>query len=144
MQASHSAVTCHLGITRTLGMLEPFNWWNDMNVCTLWCLPHCLKCQARKTPRRTVRWPIITMPVPEDPGIIVSVDYFGPLPFTRRGITYIPLFTDHFSRRADMFPVSARGGYSQYAGEPIHPLAGVPAHQTLGQRPSLPEQPFTR
>ena len=37
----------------------------------------------------------------------VSVDYFGPLPVTPRGNTYILLFTDPFSRRADMFPVNA-------------------------------------
>ena len=37
----------------------------------------------------------------------VSVDYFGPLPVTPRGNTYILLFTDRFSRRADMFPVTA-------------------------------------
>ena len=47
------------------------------------------------------------MPLPEDPGIAVSVDYFGPLPFTPRGNTYILLFTDCFSRRAGMFPVTA-------------------------------------
>ena len=78
-----------------------------MSVCTRWWLCHCLKCQARKTPRLTVPWPIITMPLPEGPGIAVSVDYLGPLPATPRGNTYILLFTDRFSRRADMFPVTA-------------------------------------
>ena len=88
-------------------MLEPLYWWISMNVCTLWWLRHCLKCRAQKTPRLTVRWPIISMPLPEGPGIAVSVDYFGPLPVTPRGNTYILLFTDRFSRRADMFPVTA-------------------------------------
>ena len=78
-----------------------------MNVCTRWWLRHCLKCQARKTPRLTVRWPIITMPLPEGPGIAVSVAYCGPLPVTPRGNTHILLFTDRFSRRADNFPVTA-------------------------------------
>ena len=32
---------------------------------------------------------------------------FGPLPVTPRGITYVLLFTDRFSRRADMFAVTA-------------------------------------
>ena len=39
--------------------------------------------------------------------IVVSVDYFGPLPVTPRGKTYILLFTDRFSRRADMYAVTA-------------------------------------
>ena len=47
------------------------------------------------------------MPLPEGPGIAVSVDYFGPLPVTPRGNTYILLFTDRFSRRADMYAVTA-------------------------------------
>ena len=106
MQACHSTASCHLG-TRTLRLPERSRWWIGMNVCTRWWLRHCLKFQARKTPRLTVRWPIISMPLPEDPGVAVSVDYFGPLPVTPRGNTYILLFTDRFSRRADMFPVTA-------------------------------------
>ena len=44
---------------------------------------------------------------PEGPVIAVSVDSFGPLPVTPRGNTYILLFTDSFSRRADMYAVTA-------------------------------------
>ena len=47
------------------------------------------------------------MPLPKGPGIAVSVEYFATLPVTSRGITYILLFTDRFSRRADMFAVTA-------------------------------------
>ena len=47
------------------------------------------------------------MPRPEGSGIAVSVYYFGPLPVTPRGNTYILLFTDRFSRRADMYAVTA-------------------------------------
>ena len=77
-----------------------------MNVCTRWWLRHCLKCQARKTPRLIVRWPIISTPLPEGPGVAINVDYFGPLPVTPRGNTYILLITDRFNRRADIFPVT--------------------------------------
>ena len=65
------------------------------------------KCQARKTPRLTVRWPVISMPLPDCPGVAISVDYFGLLPVTPRGNTYILLITDRFSRRADMFAATA-------------------------------------
>ena len=54
-----------------------------------------------------IRWPIISLPLPDGPGAAVSVDYFGPLPVTPRGNAYILLFTDRFSHRADMFPVTA-------------------------------------
>ena len=47
------------------------------------------------------------MPLPTGPGVAVSVDCFDPLPVTPRGNTCILLFTDRFSPRADMFPVTA-------------------------------------
>ena len=46
------------------------------------------------------------MPLPEGPGVAVSVAYFGSLPVTPRDKAYILLFTDRFSRRVDMFPVT--------------------------------------
>ena len=47
------------------------------------------------------------MPLPEGPGVTISVDYSGALPVTPRGNTYILLITDRSSRRADMFSVTA-------------------------------------
>ena len=108
MHACHAKASCHLGVTRTLKMLERFYWWVGMEVCTKWWVRHCLKCQARKTSRQTIRWPTLSVPLPNSPGIsISSVDCFRPLPTTARGNSYILLFTDRFSRRADMFTVAA-------------------------------------
>ena len=107
MQACHSTASCRLGTTRTLRMLERFYWRIGMSICTGWWLRHCLKCPARKASRLAVRWPIISIPLLEGPVIAVSVDYFGLLSVTPRGNTYILLFTDHFSRRADMYAVTA-------------------------------------
>ena len=90
MQASHSTASCHLGTACTLRMLERFYWRIEMSIYTRWWLRHCLKCQARKTPRLTVRWPIISTPLPPGLGIAVSVDYFGTLPVTPRGNTCRP------------------------------------------------------
>ena len=107
MQACHANTSCHLGATRTLRMLERFYWWVGMEVSTRWWIRHCLRCQARKSSRQTARWPILCLPLPSGPGVSISVDYFGPLPTTPRGNTYILLFTDRFSRRADMYAVTA-------------------------------------
>ena len=105
MHACHADASCHLGVTRTLKMLERFYWWVGMKVCTKWWVRRCLKCQARKTSRQTVRWPVLPIPPLNSPGVAVCVDYFGPLPITARGNSYILLFTDRFSRRADMLPL---------------------------------------
>ena len=69
MQARCSTASCHLDTACALHILERIYWWIDMNVCTRWWLRHCLKCKARKTPRLTIRWPIIPMPLPEGPGV---------------------------------------------------------------------------
>ena len=66
----------------------------------------CLKYQARKTSRQTVSWPVLSIPLPNSPGVAISVDYFGFLPTTARGNSCILLFTDRFSRRVDMFAVT--------------------------------------
>ena len=106
MQACHANALCHLGTARTLSLLERFYWWIGMRISTRWWIRRCLKCQARKTARQTIRWPILTIPLPSAPGIAISVDYFGPLPTTPRGFSHILLFTDRFSRRANMYAVT--------------------------------------
>ena len=109
MQVCHSTAFCHLGTARTLCTLGRFYWWIGKRICTRWWLRHYLKCQVRKTPRLTVRWPVISIPLPPGPGIATSVDNVGPLPLpvTPRGNTYIFLVTDRFSRRAVMLAVTA-------------------------------------
>ena len=55
MQSCHTDASCHLGVMRTLKMLERFYWWICMEACTKWWVRRCLKCPARKTSRQTVR-----------------------------------------------------------------------------------------
>ena len=78
-----------------------------MEACTKWWVRRCLKCQAQKTSRQTTRWPTPSIPLPNSSEIFVNVDYFGPLPIKARENSYILFFTDRFSRRADMFAVTA-------------------------------------
>ena len=87
-------------------MLTLFYWCIGMNISTRWWLRQCLQCQARKSPRQTTRLPIASLPLPSRPGIAISIDYFGPVPVTPKANSYI-LLTDRFSRRANMYAVSA-------------------------------------
>lgn len=88
-------------------MLEHSFWWIGIDVYTPWWLRRCLKCQARKTSRNTVYWPIYSVPLPSDHGVAVSVEYFRPLLTTPPGNSYNPLFADRFSQRAGMFAATA-------------------------------------
>ena len=54
-----------------------------------------------------MRWAILSLPLPSGPGVAVSVEYFAPLPVTLQGNSYMLLITDRFSRRAEMYAVSA-------------------------------------
>ena len=76
-------------------MLERFYWWIDMETCTKWWVRRCLKCLARKTSRQSVRWPILPILLPNSPGVSVSVDYFGSLPITARGNSYLVHLSIH-------------------------------------------------
>ena len=130
---------------RTLRMLERFYCWTGMNLSPGGGFRHCLKCQSRKTPRLTVRWSIISMLLLQGPGIAISFDYYGLLPITPGGNTYILLITDRFSRRADLFAVTAAEFTTKGTGNiPVNkyiPLWGCP--RTLGQRPAVLLQAFT-
>ena len=64
-----------------------------------WWIRRCLACQARKTSRQTIRWPTTLMTLPNGPGQIVSVDYFGPFTDHSKRQQNILLYTDRFTRR---------------------------------------------
>ena len=85
-----------------------------------------------------VRWPVISIPLPEGPGIAVSVNYFDPLPVAPRGNTYILLFTDRVSGRSDMYAVTAAEFTAEgTAYQPVLPPLGMPVQHALGLRPPI-------
>ena len=87
MQACHSTASCHLGTALTLRTVKRFYWWIGMSICIRWWLRNCLKCKARNTSWQTARWPTVTLPLPEGPGIAVIIGYLGLFPVTPRGNT---------------------------------------------------------
>lgn len=87
-------------IAKTLRLLEQFFWWIGMSMCTRWWLRRCFKRQARLT------WPIHPISLPSGLGVAINVDYYGPLPTAPRSNAYILIFSDRFSRRADMYAVA--------------------------------------
>ena len=75
MEACHWTDSCDLGTTARV------DWYVHLHPVVASPLP---ELSAQKTSRLTVRWRIISMPLPERPRITVSVDYFGPLAVTPR------------------------------------------------------------
>ena len=96
----------HLGESITLSLLQRYYWWTGMKDSVKFWVRRCYTCQARKNPRHTIRWPLISLPLPSQPGQMVSFDLLGPLPKTHRGNTYILLMVDLFSRHAEAYALT--------------------------------------
>lgn len=109
LRACHVNASYHLGVHLAFRTVECFYCLVDMNRSIRWWARACLVYQALKTPSQTIRWPVLTMPVPNAPSLVIRVDFFGPLPLTARGYSQIFPFTDRCSRRADMLAFTAAG-----------------------------------
>ena len=77
-------------------MAESVKWW----------IRRCYNCQARKSTRQTVRWSLISLPLPSRPGQMVSFDLLGSLPATTKGNQYVFLVVDLFSRHAEAYAIT--------------------------------------
>ena len=78
-------------------MAESVKWW----------MRRCYICQARKNARHTVRWPLVSLPLPNGPGQMIAFDLLGDLPKTDRGNRYILLVVDLFSRHAEAYAITS-------------------------------------
>lgn len=78
-----------------------------MDISTPWWIRRCFNFQARKTSRRVIRWPTLSLPQPNGPGITLRVDDSGPLPLTPRDNIYMFMLTNRVSRRVNIFAATA-------------------------------------
>ena len=147
LRTCYPTTSCHFGVSRTLSMLRRFYWWIGRDISTRWWLHHCRKHQVRKASRLTIRWSTFSLPFTNGPGILVSVDYSGPLPLTLRGNACIFLFTDRFSRRADIYTTTlqfATSGTAHILVDQCIPLWGCPVTLLSDKRITVLRQSFPR
>ena len=78
MDCAHKE-SVHLGEKVTLNLLQRYYWWIGMADSVRWWIRRCYTCQARKSARSTIRWPLVSLPLPSRPGQMVSFDLLGPL-----------------------------------------------------------------
>ena len=88
-------------------MLERYYYWVGIASSVKWWIRRCYACQARKKTRDTVRWPLVSLPLPSGPGQMVAFDLLGPLPRTNQGNEHVLLVVDLFSRHAEGYVLSA-------------------------------------
>ena len=108
-----------------------------MKYSVMFWVRRCYACHARKSPRHTVLWPLISLPLPSQPGQMVSFDLLGPLPRTEKGSTYIFLTVDLFSRHAEAYAMAKEQktaeGYADLLVHDYIPRWGCP-HAWLSDR----------
>ena len=68
----------HLGEKVTLALLQRLYWWIGMEQSVKFWIRRCYSCQAKKSDRYTVRWPLVSLPLPSRPGQMVAFDFLGP------------------------------------------------------------------
>ena len=95
-----------LGEKVTFRMLQRYYWWIGMADSVKWWIRRCYPCQVTKAVRKTVRWPLVSSPLPSRLGQTVAFDLLGPLPKTERRNTYVSLLVDLFSRHAEGYAIT--------------------------------------
>ena len=104
MDCAHKEAA-HLGEKVTLRLLQRFYWWIGMTESVKWWIRRCYTSQARKSTKKNVRWPLISLTLPSRPGQMVAFDLLGPLPTTAKGNENVFLVVDLFSRHAEAYAI---------------------------------------
>ena len=102
-------------------MAESLKWW----------IRRCYTCQARKSTRRTVRWPLISLPLPSRPEQMVPFDLLGPLTVTAKGNEYVFQVVDLFSRHAEAYAITKgekHGRWCSTVDSRLDSKKGVPTY----------------
>lgn len=102
----HSNPSTHMGAIRTIQFIERFSLWIRLDQCVSSWIRRRVICEVRKTSRQTVRWPALSIPLPNGPREFEPWDYFAPLSITESDNKCMSLITDRLSRHAVMSAVS--------------------------------------
>ena len=97
----------HLGEKVTLATLGRCYYWVGMASSVKWGIRRCYACQTRKKTRDTVRWPLVSLPLPSGPGQMVASDPLGYLPRANQWNEHVLWVVDLFSRHAEGYALSA-------------------------------------
>jgi hypothetical protein len=94
----------HFGITKIYSVMNRHFFFRRMRSRIERFVKSCDTCQKCKFPNRALSGemhPIIA----ENPGDLVTVDYYGPLPESRSRVTYIFVVIDSFSKFVRLYPL---------------------------------------
>lgn len=105
LEQSHGSILAgHLGVKKTYERIAQQYYWRGMLSDVKRHIKACMPCAMRKgLPDKNMgQMGTIESFAPWD---IIGADIVGPLPKTSRGHRYLLVFTDHFTKYAEAFPV---------------------------------------
>ncbi|CAD6221666.1 GSCOCG00012969001-RA-CDS, partial [Cotesia congregata] len=94
----------HLGIAKTIARVSSQYYWPRMRAEITSYVRQCGTCQAFKTSQQPPSAPMGTIPALK-PWSVVSADVIGPKPRSSRGMSYLVVFQDKFSKWIEIQPL---------------------------------------
>jgi hypothetical protein len=94
----------HFGITKIYSLMNRHFFFRRMLSRIERFVKSCDTCQNCKFPNRELSGEMHPI-IPENPGDLVTVDYYGPLPESRSRVTYIFVVIDSFSKFVRLYPL---------------------------------------
>lgn len=103
--AHDSPLAGHMGVYKTYARLAEKYYWPKMRSDVASFVRRCSLCMAHKPDHRTPKDMMVSHAKPSRPWEMVSTDLMGPLPRSLKGMTYILVVTDYFSKFSMVFPL---------------------------------------
>lgn len=119
----------HLGVTKTLKMLERFFWWPSMRADVEAYVRTCDSCQRVKPRNHSPAGLLMPLPIPERPWESISMDFITCLPLTAKGFDTIMVVVDRLTKLAHFIPMNETATSETVAKllqEHVFRLHGVP------------------
>jgi hypothetical protein len=106
----------HFGFAKSYGSLhESFYWPNMRRDLELAYIPACADCQCNKPTMKKPMGPLHLLPIPDQRGDSVVMDFIGPLP-EDEGYNCIVSFTDHLNSDVRIIPTHTDIAVEDLAG----------------------------
>ena len=102
-EAHTSLVSGHFGVGKTLAHLQRLVYWPRMKDIVTKYVKGCVMCSTCKPTNRKLGL-YSPLPVPSHPWEIISMDFVGGFPMSRRGHDYLYVVMDRFSKMCILMP----------------------------------------